>query len=531
MTYSPINIPAFVASYSGAIAGMGVSGWIVNPVQGSYDDVTQIAGAFAQAFDIAWNDAATLNNLELASITAIVSNEFKQRGPELTNPLFKTDANWDRAARACIALVLESDAYFAGQGINPGTGGGGGGSILGLSDVVFVDKNGSGAAPDGSIANPFTTITAAVEAVVGFGNSTLYTFMITPYDYSAEPLIELPPNPLIMNFIGMNTIPSDTVLPSMLLTGTSGYSVYFENCTVGTFTGAETDGITDGTENGGCGIVLKNANAIKVTGNSSYLTANGTPMRNLTNSISTLSGTFGTINFSGCSFSDSEASITCDSLLLQNKSAMNCGSVSLSSLFISEESSLSGNVDVSGGTGGTGYAIDSTVGNGTWTGFVNTETPFEFRSSTLFGLNLDVTANAIAMDSASMASFGRKSIFNDNCQTVNAIASLDSEIRFTSGPNADHNYQMSDPNHVIVSESTLTANRSYKIDTSGGTVKQLFIIDNYGQGGQLAVTQGVDSAVIYTFLNSPGEAIRAKFAVLSEGGNTIELHSVEVLNR
>ena len=69
MTYAPINIPAYVASYSGAIAGMGVSGWIVNPTQSSYDNVTKIAGAFAQAFDVAWNDATPLNNLEVAAIT------------------------------------------------------------------------------------------------------------------------------------------------------------------------------------------------------------------------------------------------------------------------------------------------------------------------------------------------------------------------------------------------------------------------------------------------------------------------------
>lgn len=127
MTYSPINIPVYVASYSGAIAGMGVSGWIIDPAQSNYDNVTKIAGAFAEAFDIAWDSSTPLNNLEVASITSIVSTEFAERGPgPLDNPRFQTTANWDIAVRACIALVLESDAYFAAQGINPGTGGGGG---------------------------------------------------------------------------------------------------------------------------------------------------------------------------------------------------------------------------------------------------------------------------------------------------------------------------------------------------------------------------------------------------------------------
>lgn len=121
MTYAPVNIPAYVASYSGAIAGMGVSGWIVDPTLGSYEEVTEIAGAFAQAFDIAWNDATQLNNLEIAGITAIVSKEFAERGPgPFNNPAFHSVANWGQSARACIALVLQSDAYFAGQGIDPG---------------------------------------------------------------------------------------------------------------------------------------------------------------------------------------------------------------------------------------------------------------------------------------------------------------------------------------------------------------------------------------------------------------------------
>jgi hypothetical protein len=116
---------------------MGVSGWVVDPTQANYDAVTKIAGAFAEAFDTAWNDATQLNNLEIAAMTAIVSTEFSQRGPgPLENPVFQTTANWEVPARACIALVLESDAYFAGQGINPGTPGGGGGACVSSGAII-----------------------------------------------------------------------------------------------------------------------------------------------------------------------------------------------------------------------------------------------------------------------------------------------------------------------------------------------------------------------------------------------------------
>lgn len=136
MSYTPINIPAFVAAYSGAVAGMATPGWLVDPTQANYDLVTKIAGAFAQAFDMAWNDAAQLNNLEIAAITSITSNDFARRGPgPLAEPTFQVVGNWTAAARACAALVLECDAYFAGQGINPGTGGGGGGGTTVKVDV------------------------------------------------------------------------------------------------------------------------------------------------------------------------------------------------------------------------------------------------------------------------------------------------------------------------------------------------------------------------------------------------------------
>lgn len=127
MAYAPINIPAYVAAYSGAIAGMAVSGWITDPASADYALVAQIAGAFAQEFDITWNSATVLNNLENAAITSIVEQEFAQRGPgPLAAVRFVTPSNWAKAAAGCAALVLSSDAYFAGQGIDPGHPGGAG---------------------------------------------------------------------------------------------------------------------------------------------------------------------------------------------------------------------------------------------------------------------------------------------------------------------------------------------------------------------------------------------------------------------
>jgi len=121
MTYSPINVAAYTAAFSGAIAGMGVSGWITDQTSSDYEDVTLIAGAFAQAFDQVWNNATQLNNLEQAAITAAVQTDFNGRGPgPFNNPTFQDPSNWTKAAGACAALILESDIFFTNEGINPG---------------------------------------------------------------------------------------------------------------------------------------------------------------------------------------------------------------------------------------------------------------------------------------------------------------------------------------------------------------------------------------------------------------------------
>jgi hypothetical protein len=121
MTYSPINVSAYTAAFSGAIAGMAVSGWIVNQASNNYENATLIAGAFAQAFDLVWNNPTQLNNLEQATITAIVQTDFNGRGPgPFESPTFQDPNNWAQSAGACAALVLESDIFFTNQTINPG---------------------------------------------------------------------------------------------------------------------------------------------------------------------------------------------------------------------------------------------------------------------------------------------------------------------------------------------------------------------------------------------------------------------------
>lgn len=116
MAYTVINLQAFVSAYDGAIAGMAVSGFIVDPTSADYAQVCNIAGAFAQALDTAWDSATELTFLESGIITTASQQEFAGRGPgSLNNPTFQLASNWTRPAQAIVALVQASDAYFSGQ--------------------------------------------------------------------------------------------------------------------------------------------------------------------------------------------------------------------------------------------------------------------------------------------------------------------------------------------------------------------------------------------------------------------------------
>jgi len=119
-SFTPINLNLYVAAYSGAVAGMATGGWITDGNPSDYALVTSIAGAYAQEFDRVWDNPTLLNSLEQACITSIISDNFEGRAPgPLNNPKFLMGSNWTISVSACIALVLESDTFFADQGITP----------------------------------------------------------------------------------------------------------------------------------------------------------------------------------------------------------------------------------------------------------------------------------------------------------------------------------------------------------------------------------------------------------------------------
>ena len=183
MPYAPINIDAYTNAYSGALAGMAVSGWIVDPTAADYSNVAAISGAFAQAFDLVWNDATALNWLQIQSIQSVCQEQFAGHAPgSLDNAVFTQPSNWAVPAAACAALVLEGDAFVTSEGITPNTPGAGGSNTNPAVDLtVYVRKGGSDSTGDGSFNKPFATINAGCTLIRSFANASTtnrYTILV-----------------------------------------------------------------------------------------------------------------------------------------------------------------------------------------------------------------------------------------------------------------------------------------------------------------------------------------------------------------
>ena len=99
-------------------------------------------------------------------------------------------------------LMILSKFYGFGSS---GLGGGGGSSVAPLTNVIFVDKNGTGT-PDGSIAKPYTTIQSAVDSVptaTTYAESKrVYSIVISPDTYDEALTIDITGKRIILTSWG-----------------------------------------------------------------------------------------------------------------------------------------------------------------------------------------------------------------------------------------------------------------------------------------------------------------------------------------
>lgn len=128
MSIPPINDDVFIAAFTGALGGISVgSGWITDTVAADYDNVILIAGAYADALDTAWNNAAPISSVEYDKIQCVSEALFTHRPAQpAANLQFQQAGNWTAVTAGVVALVNQADGYLNGQGIIPAPSGGNG---------------------------------------------------------------------------------------------------------------------------------------------------------------------------------------------------------------------------------------------------------------------------------------------------------------------------------------------------------------------------------------------------------------------
>jgi hypothetical protein len=126
MSYSPINGQVFALAFDGAMAGMTHANRVqLQTASSSYLLFSQFAGVWAQAFDIAWNSATAIDEVQAMMISQGSYGEWEDRNSQ-NLPSSQQPATFVPQVMAIIASIVAAEVYFTAQGITPPVWGGGG---------------------------------------------------------------------------------------------------------------------------------------------------------------------------------------------------------------------------------------------------------------------------------------------------------------------------------------------------------------------------------------------------------------------
>jgi hypothetical protein len=123
MPYIVQNPNVFTAAFSGALAGMGVSGRVnVDANSARYAGLVAVANAFAEEMDTLWG-ATSVATLEVETFQEASESLWQGRAP-IPSGITLNPLTWQAECQAIIAIVEEALAWYASQGYpNPPIGG------------------------------------------------------------------------------------------------------------------------------------------------------------------------------------------------------------------------------------------------------------------------------------------------------------------------------------------------------------------------------------------------------------------------
>lgn len=176
--------------------------WITSPAQAPYVGQANAAVAVATEIDAAIPvvvTGATISQRNL--LVAITKSVMEGRSPTNTTP-----ATYAAIAAAIAGMFAEYKTRLLNNDV-----GGGAGTLLNLSTVLFVDNGTTAPAPsqNGNIESPFATITAGIAAA-NDGD----TLFLTQRSYFAEGVITVTKN---LNIIGFGVAVSTVSLDDMTI--------------------------------------------------------------------------------------------------------------------------------------------------------------------------------------------------------------------------------------------------------------------------------------------------------------------------
>ena len=191
MTYSPLNINVYTAAFAGAVAGTGIpsGAFITDPVSDDYGLPISVATVFAQAVDTAWG-ANSANTYDIEAITDAADNLFARGAGWPIEGAVITQDNWTIVAVALVAMIRKGDSTATAGGIVFPPLGGTGPSFTITQELWVAATWGSDVTGDGSIFNPFQTISHAQSVITDASSIKLYEIILYPGEYTEDVAIK-----------------------------------------------------------------------------------------------------------------------------------------------------------------------------------------------------------------------------------------------------------------------------------------------------------------------------------------------------
>ncbi len=113
-TYVPINSYVFVQAFTGAVAGLLGQSVSLSTVRGTYTDVIDVAGGWAQEVDTQWAISFG-GDPDLFEFEEILS--FSEQRFQTINSQSALSATYTRLAQDLMAILADGEAYFAGLSV------------------------------------------------------------------------------------------------------------------------------------------------------------------------------------------------------------------------------------------------------------------------------------------------------------------------------------------------------------------------------------------------------------------------------